>query len=444
MVRLNLAHGSLEEHARFIELVRQVSRELGQPIGILADLQGPRIRTGTLEGGEQVELKTGAEVFITTEEVPGHDGRISIPYAALPREVEPGSPLLLDDGSIELRVTEVLPQGTRARVVSGGILGEHKNVNLPGVTLTLPVLTEKDLTDLDFALTQQVDYLGVSFARKATDIERMNELVQARGGSASVIAKVERREALSNLDDLLSVSDGVMVARGDLGVELSLERVPMAQKEILRKAAEYHTVSVTATQMLDSMRHSPRPTRAEASDVANAILDGTDAVMLSGETSIGAYPVEAVEMLVRIAQEVEQTLPWLQHREVFPLTPPHAMSHAVTSIAHQLEARAIVVFTRSGYSAQQVSTTRPQVPILAFTDDPQVQRKLLLWWGVTPCLCEFQDNTDAMVAYVDTMLLDMNMVNRGDLLVVTGTAPVGAKGLTNFIKLHQAGEKPAD
>jgi len=440
VMRFNFSHGTREEHRRWIQLVRRFSAELGRPVAILQDLQGPKIRVGELRDHRPVVLEEGSEVVIGAHTEEGTAQRLSVTYPELVREVRTGDRILLADGELELAVTSVGPQEVRARVVRGGLLEEHKGINLPGVTLRAPALTDKDVEDLRFGLEAGVDFVALSFVRRAEDVARARELMERLGRTVPLVAKLEKAEAVDHLEEIMQASDGVMVARGDLGVELAPERVPTLQKHIIRRANELGIPVITATQMLESMVDHPRPTRAEASDVANAILDGTDAVMLSAETAVGRYPLEAVRMMDRIAVEVEAASPQLyqaprQHDRRLGIA--EAVAAAACRLSHDLRAKAIVVITRSGRTAQLVSKNRPAEPIVALTEDEAVARGLCLWWGVHPVVIEFREDTDAMLTHAEEELLRRGLVEPGDVLVVTGSAPIIARGRTNFVKVHR-------
>lgn len=436
VVRLNFSHGTQEEHAEVLHRVRDIGDRLGRPVAVLQDLAGPKIRIGELDGGRPVTLVDGEPVAITTRPQAGTAKMLSTSYEHLPRDVRPGDLMLLADGRIALRVTGTAPQEVQATVVHGGVLAEHQGINLPGVGISAPALTEKDRHDLAFGLSLGVDYVALSFVREPQDVREAKDIIAAHGANTPVIAKLEKREAISRLDEILAVSDGVMVARGDLGIDLPLEDVPLLQKTIIRKANERGVAVITATQMLESMINNPQPTRAEVSDVVNAILDGTDAVMLSGETAVGQYPVEAVEMMERIARATRQ-----EPREVRvrPKAESYAeaISRASASLAEDVQARALVVFTRSGYTAHLVSKQRPPMPILALTISESVCRRLMLWWGVMPVRTEFREHTDAMIAHTEEVLLRRSLVAHGDHIVVVGSSPVLAEARTNFVKLHR-------
>ena len=441
VARLNLSHGTHAEHAARAQRVRDLAAAAGRPVAVLLDLQGPKIRTELLEDGRPVLLPTGGEFAITTRPRLGNAQEVSTSFAALPQDVTAGNRLLLDDGAIELRVRATTLDTVHCEVIHGGLLGEHKGINLPGVTVSTPALTEKDEADLHFGLDLGVDYVALSFVRRAADAQGIKQIIRAAGHSTPVIAKLEKPEAIAHLDAIMAAFDGVMVARGDLGVELASEQVPMLQKQIIHRAQQYGKVVITATQMLESMTHSPRPTRAEASDVANAICDGTDAVMLSGETAAGEYPVESVAMMERIARQAEAgplpPVPAHHHTG----SHAHAVTHAACSLAEEVRAQAIVVFTRSGFSAHLVSQWRPAVPVYAYTSEGSAYRRLSLWWGITPILLPFAGSTDAMLATVSNDLLQRGLLAEGSTVVFIGSTPLLVRGRTNFVKLQTIGRR---
>lgn len=436
VARLNFSHGTHESHATAIAAVRRISSELGRPIAILQDLQGPKIRTGLLAGGVPVALATGARFVITARPVPGDAAAVSTTYPELPRDVRPDDRVLLADGLIELRVVAVEGPDIICEVVNGGLLGEHKGINLPGVAVSTPALTEKDREDLAFGLAQGVDYVALSFVRRPEDVEPVRAVMAAHGVSVPVIAKIEKPEALERLEEVLRTFDGVMVARGDLGVELSPEAVPVWQKTIIRLANDMGKPVITATQMLESMMVHPRPTRAEASDVANAVFDGTDAVMLSGETAAGAYPVAAVETMARIIVAAEGVVNEPPARDVHRAGTAHAIAHAACRLAHDLDVPALVVLTQSGRTGQLVSKERPTAPVIALTDSEVVARRLTLWWGVLPIVTPFRRSADAMLAVMEEEVTQRKLVAPGATVVVVGSTPIAAHGRTNFIKVH--------
>jgi pyruvate kinase len=441
VARLNFSHGSHSEHRQAIERIRSVEIRIGKPIAILQDLQGPKIRLGTfVDGG--VALRRGDPFVLTTETVRGTAARASISYGGFAQDVKPGDRVLIDDGRIALEVEEVRGNDVTARVASGGLVKDHKGVNLPRTTLRLPSLTEKDREDLAFGLRHGVDYVGVSFVRSAADLLEVREVINEFRSDVQVVAKLERPEAIGRLDEILNATAAVMVARGDLGVEVPLEEVPIAQKEILRRARLARTPVIVATQMLESMTTNQRPTRAEVSDVANAVLDGTDAVMLSAESAVGAYPVEAVRMLDRIIRRTEAAFPpqTMDRPRRGEVSFPQAMSDASSFAAQELKARAIVPFTESGYTARLISQDRPPVPIIAFTPSERVRRRLTLDWGVIPRLIKSQTSIDQMVMDIEASLLADRSVRYNDILVIVGGAPLGVRGTVNLLKLHRVGE----
>lgn len=449
VARLNFSHGTQPEHALVIERIRTISTRLGYALAILQDLQGPKIRTGTLEGGRPVLLADGAIVTITTRDVAGNAETIPTTYQQLPQDVKEGDRILLDDGLLELRVLGSDQTDIRCLVVHGGVLKEHKGINLPGVAVSAPALTEKDRDDLQFGVRHGVDYIALSFVRRPEDVVEarafLQEVQAEQGGDQRqeclpLIAKLEKPEAVARLEEILDVVDGVMVARGDLGVEMAPEKVPLIQKRIIAACQDRGLPVITATQMLESMVTHPRPTRAEASDVANAILDGTDALMLSAETATGAYPLEAVQMMVRIAQETEADYRGARQLQGQHLTPVHAVSHAARALAEETSVQAIVVFTRSGASAHLISMDRPRTPILAYTPSEDVYRQLSLWWGVWPQRIDMQKTTEELIARVDQRLQEDKLIARGERVVIMGGLPIASEAPTNFVKLQRVGD----
>ncbi|MFN3420472.1 MAG: pyruvate kinase [Armatimonadota bacterium] len=441
VVRVNCSHGTSEQHRKIAEEVRRISAEIGKPVALLWDLQGPRIRVAELQ--QPIELADGVEVTLTAE--PNDERGLVIPVEAsyLATAVKPKQKILIDDGRIELEAIQTDGIRVKCKVVRGGIVKSRKGINLPGAKLAVPILSEEDLRDLRNGLQVGTDFVAMSFVRSAEDIETLRTAIQAHGTDVPIIAKLERPEALERLDEILSVADGVMVARGDLGVEMPPEEVPIVQKRIIDEANRKFVPVITATQMLESMMESPRPTRAEASDVANAILDGTDAVMLSGETAVGKYPVEAVEMIGRIICKAEDELfrkhPTYEGRAEGEPTIAHAISDAACLAAADVGAKAIVVFTQSGFTALLVSKRRPKPPIIAFTPDEKVQRRLSLLWGVIPKLLPFTESTDKLLSMLDGKLISEGLAKEGDIVVIIAGIPVPAKGRANFLKIHQVG-----
>jgi pyruvate kinase len=440
VARLNFSHGTHAEHAQSISMLREAAAAFEKPIAILADLQGPKIRTGALAGGGTVSLRAGQKFVITTAKILGDSTRVSTIFHPLPREVKAGDRILLCDGLIELRVERIRNQEVICQVVNGGELGEHKGINLPGVKLRVPALTGKDRKDLRFALAHGADYIAVSFVRRPEDVLLAKSLIRRAKKDTPVIAKLEKPEAIENLEAILQASAGVMVARGDLGVEMSPERVPVVQKNIIARAREFRRPVITATQMLESMTENPRPTRAEASDVANAIFDGSDAVMLSAETASGKYPVEAVQMMARIIEEAEASIheyprPVPQERLKVAETVAELVCHA----SLELHMKLIAVFTHSGFTARLVSRYRPLVPIVAFTPEAHTRRRMALLWGVTPRHISDIKKIDGLAAIAEKRLLEEGFVRKGDVIGIVAGTPMGIRGTTNFMKFHVIG-----
>jgi pyruvate kinase len=438
VARLNFSHGSHEDHARTITRLRKVAAEEKRTICILQDLQGPKIRTGKLKDHVPVTLETGSGVVITSREVEGTASLISTTFKDLPREVQAGSRILLSDGLIELRVLSVTGEDVECQVINGGTLGENKGINLPGAALSIPALTDKDRKDLEFGLDQAVDMVALSFVRSAADVESVKEIVAAKGLTVPVIAKLEKPQALEQLEAIFAVADGVMVARGDLGVEMPPEKVPVIQKHVIRRAAEWRKPVIIATQMLESMIENPRPTRAEASDVANAVFDGTDAVMLSAETASGLYPREAVTMMAKIAVEAEANMTeFLQRRrrDSRKFSIAETVCESIAHAAQDLHIAAIAVFTESGATARLISKFRPKTAIFAFGNTPEVCNRMNLYWGVHPILRSQTHTTEEMVATAEQELCRRGLVNSGDVVgVVAGTQL--STGSTNFMRLQ--------
>ncbi|MBD1372780.1 pyruvate kinase [Hazenella sp. IB182357] len=442
VARLNFSHGSHEEHAKRIKNIRQAATELNTNVAILLDTKGPEIRTGELKDAE-VELHTGDHITLTTEAYVGDADKISISYEGLPQDVAQGSTILIDDGLIGLTVEEVKETEVYCEIVNGGTLKSRKGVNLPGLKINLPGITEKDAADILFGIEKQVDFIAASFVRKPEDVYDIRKILEEFQASIQIISKIENQEGIKNLDAILEVTDGLMVARGDLGVEIPAEEVPLVQKEAIRKCNRLGKPVITATQMLDSMQRNPRPTRAEASDVANAIFDGTDAIMLSGETAAGKYPVEAVATMSRIAIRAESALPYRellkqQAREIDKGV-TESISQAVVYTSHSLNTKAILTATESGYTARMISKYRPQSTVIAITPNQTVCRKLALIWGVYPVLGPTCTNTDEMFHAAITAAMTNEFVQQGDLVIITAGVPVGKSGTTNLMKVHVIG-----
>ena len=439
VARLNFSHGSHQDHANCIAALRRVALQEGKTICILQDLQGPKIRTGSLKGHKPVTLKAGAAMTITTRDVDGTADLISTTFKALPEEMRTGSRILLSDGRIELQVESVGGQDIACTVINGGTLAEHQGINLPGAALSIPALTEKDRVDLEFGLEQGVDAVALSFVRSASDVSEVKEIIAAHNQDVPVIAKLEKPQALDQLEAILEIADGVMVARGDLGVEMPPEKVPVIQKYVIRRAAEWRKPVIIATQMLESMIENPRPTRAEASDVANAIFDGTDAVMLSAETASGRYPREAVCMMAKIVVEAENNLAEFtnprRRRKNRVLSISEAICESIAHAAEDLHMAAIAVFTETGNTARMLSKFRPKSRIYAFSHVPAVCNRMNLLWGVQPVRREHALNSEEMLATAEQELLRTGRIKSGHVLgVVAGTRM--STGSTNFMRLH--------
>ena len=439
VARLNFSHGTHEEHARHIERLRRAAEQENRTICILQDLQGPKIRTGRLKGGTPVTLKPGSQVTITPRDIEGTATLISTTFQGLAREVKPGARILLCDGLIELRVVRVRGDDVECEVINGGQLGQHQGINLPGIALSIPALTDKDRADLEFGLKHAVDMLAISFVRSAADVREVKEIIASHGADLPVIAKLEKPQALERLEEIFEASDGVMVARGDLGVEMPPEKVPVIQKYVIRRSADWRKPVITATQMLESMIENPRPTRAEASDVANAIFDGSDAVMLSAETANGLYPREAVAMMARIVIEAEGnsgdfTQP-RRRRDRHSITVAEAICESVSHAAEDLPMGAIAVFTETGNTARMISKYRPKAPIFAFSQVVPVCNRMNLFWGVHPVRTAQARSAEDMVTTAERELLRQDRIKTGDVLaVVAGTQM--ASGSTNLMRLH--------
>ncbi|TLF81360.1 pyruvate kinase [Nocardia cyriacigeorgica] len=440
VARLNFSHGEHSDHADNYKKVRQAADHVGRAVGILADLQGPKIRLGRFIEGRTV-WATGEEVRITVDDVDGTHDRVSTTYKELAADAKPGDRLLVDDGKVGLTVTAVDGNDVVCRVTEGGPVSNNKGVSLPGMDVSVPALSDKDIEDLEFALKLGVDFIALSFVRSPSDVELVHDVMDRVGRRVPVIGKLEKPEAIDNLEAVVLAFDAVMVARGDLGVELPLEQVPIVQKRAIQMARENAKPVIVATQMLESMIENSRPTRAEASDVANAVLDGADAVMLSGETSVGAYPIETVRTMARIvhAVETESTrVPPLTH---VPRTKRGVISYAARDIGERLNAKALVAFTQSGDTVRRLARLHTPLPLLAFTPLPEVRSQLALTWGTETFIVPTVDSTDAMIKQVDQALLSMNRYQKGDLVVIVAGSPPGTVGSTNLIHVHRIGEE---
>ena len=440
VARLNFSHGTHEDHARMLQVVRSEADKRGRAIAALLDLQGPKIRVGKFEKG-QIELKPGAELTITTDtSVTGDEKRVSTTYSQLPMDVRPGDQILLDDGYLALAVTEVADRDVKTVVVAGGMLKNNKGINLPGVEVSAPALSEKDRTDIGFALRYGVDYVALSFVRRPEDVLEAKRLLTVDQVSIPVIAKIEKPQALERLGAIIDAADGVMVARGDLGVELGPEKVPLWQKRIIEETNKRGKIVITATQMLESMITQPRPTRAEASDVANAVLDGTDAVMLSGETASGMHPIEAVRTMARIVEEIEKSAYYrvnIDVPEIELAVTTNAIAHAAVDASRAMKIKTIVVVSESGGAARLVSEYRPDANIVCLTTNEVTFRRLALFWGVTPVLVGPSASTEELVDRVEATLIERNLALPGENVLITMAVPVGGGMQTNVLKIHQ-------
>jgi pyruvate kinase len=439
VARLNFSHGENEDKAEIISIIRKISEAMGCPVGILGDLAGPKIRIGEVENG-CVTLKTGGELTITTCEIVGNSSLVSTTYPNLVSDVEKDARVLIDDGNIELRVTEVRPEEVKTTVIVGGDLKSHKGMNLPGVKVSAPAISTKDFMDIEFAVKYGVDYIGLSFVRCPEDVIKTKKIISNFGSDIPVIAKIEKEEAVNLFDSVLEAADGIMVARGDLGVELPSERVPLIQKKIIDRCNMAGKPVITATQMLESMTHSPRPTRAETSDVANAVLDGSDAVMLSGETAVGKYPIKAVETMRRIIDGVENEMG--KGRSMLDRTPHEsatiqdAVTVAAARAAEILNAAAVIAYTQSGSTAVRLSMHRPKTRIVAITPAETIRRRLALYWGIRSVLVREALDTDSMVDTAMRIALEHGYAKKGEIIVVTSGTPIGQPGTTNLMNIH--------
>ncbi len=448
VARMNMSHGDYEFHRKTIKLVRELSEEYNRHIGVLIDLQGPKIRTGKLKK-ETVVLNEGDTLTLTIDDVPGDWNILSVNYRGLVTEAEPGDRILLDDGNIELKVLEVREREVVCRIINGGIIRSYRGVNLPDTSLSIPSITEKDMRDLEFGITEGVDFVALSFVRKAQDVERLKELINGKGSDTPVITKIEKPEAVKNIDEIIMVTDGIMVARGDLGAETSPQEVPILQKMIIEKCNIAGKPVITATQMLESMIHHPRPTRAEASDVANAIFDGTDAVMLSGETAMGAYPVVTVKVMSEIIQRAEAEIKRngndILHRKVDRILAqlkcstdivPESICYSAMKITEIVPISYIVGFTLSGRTAHFLSKYRPPVPIIALSPNKRVLHRLSIYWGVRSEYIKEVSSTEELLNEAESILVNRGICKEGERVLLVSGVPVTTKEPTNMLKIH--------
>ncbi len=439
IARLNFSHGTHEQHAAAYARVREAAEAAGRNVGILADLQGPKIRLGSFADG-RATLTPGQRFTVTVRDVPGDQHEVGTTYSDLPADVSAGDRILVDDGRLVLQIDEVTDTDVHTTVIVGGPVSDHKGMNIPGAALTVPALSEKDGDDLRFALGLGVDMIALSFVRNASDVKAVHTIMDEVGIRIPVHAKIEKPQAMAALDGIVEAFDGLMVARGDLGVELPLEDVPLAQKRIVTQARERAKPVIVATQVLESMVSAPRPTRAEASDCANAVLDGADAIMLSAETSVGAYPIEAVATMARIIETAEADLGRIPPVRTEPRTLGGALAQAATSVGQAVGARYLVAHTLSGDTARRLARYRSEVPVLAFTPLPAVRNQMALFWGVETFVVPFAESTDEMVRQVDTALLQIGRCRPGELVVVVAGTPPGVAGMTNTMRVHRIGE----
>ncbi|MFO7930103.1 MAG: pyruvate kinase [Thermodesulfobacteriota bacterium] len=439
VARLNFSHGSRENHAEMIRMIRDASEETGFSVAILQDLRGPKIRVGEIEP-PGIQLKTGEHLILTTESVTGQGNRVPVSYPHLPHDVSVGDTILLADGLMELVVTGATEKEIHCEVITGGTLTSHKGINLPSGTIRTPAITEKDKADLEFGLSQDVDYVAMSFVRHAEDVRRAKKIIEAAGCDTPVIAKIEKHEALNEIDSIVEAADGIMVARGDLGVEIPLENVPGTQKMLVQKGNEAGKPVIIATQMLRSMLDSPRPTRAEATDVANAVLDGTDALMLSEETATGSHPVRAVEYMARIASVTEEKYPYEKSfQEILQTRISESVAHATCILSDHLAARAIIATSKSGYTAHQIARFRPKSRIIAVSPEIKTVRRLALYWGCLPGLMDYTRDTDEMFERASEFAIEKGHAKKGDLVVITAGHPMWEAGTTNMITVRRLG-----
>ncbi|SMB82978.1 pyruvate kinase [Desulfonispora thiosulfatigenes DSM 11270] len=443
VARLNFSHGNYEEHAERIGAIAKAVEITKKPIGIMLDTKGPEIRIGLIKDGK-ANLIAGNEITLTTDEIEGDESRIFVNYAGLPQDVKPGNQILLDDGIISLEVLNVEKSEIKCKILNSGEISNRKGVNVPDVRINLPSITEKDIADIKFGIKYGVDFISASFIRNAQDVLAIKKILEEENADIDIISKIENRQGVDNIDEILEVSEGIMVARGDLGVEIPTEEVPIIQKILIKKCNKLGKPVITATQMLDSMMRNPRPTRAEASDVANAIFDGTDAIMLSGETAAGKYPVISLQTMTRIAEKTESAINYDDHHRFKEIktrkTTTDAISHATCSTARDLRAAAIITVTKTGFTARMISKYRPKATIVANTPCMRALTKLSIVWGVNPIYTDEANGTDKMIEQAIDTTLEAGFINNGDLVVVTAGVPVGLAGTTNILKVEVVGQ----
>lgn len=444
VARLNFSHGDHAEHLARINMIKEVRDEIGAPVAILLDTKGPEIRTGKF-GVDSITLTEGGRFTLTTDDFLGTESKCQVSYKGLPNDVKPGDRILIDDGLVELEVVEIEGNDIHCTVRNNGVVKNNKSINVPGVKINLPAITQKDIDDIEFGIRNGIDFIAASFVRKADDVLEIRRILERNNAyDIHIISKIENQEGVDNIDEIIRVSDGLMVARGDLGVEIPTEQVPLAQKMMIRKCNEAGKPVITATQMLDSMIRNPRPTRAEATDVANAIFDGTDAIMLSGETAAGKYPLESVTTMATIAKTAENALDYRQllnnHRERKVVDVTYAVSHASVTTAMDLEAAAIITATATGFTARKISEYRPKAPIIAATTSEKARRKLSLVWGVQAIMIHEAETTEEIFETTLNKCKDLGFIKEGDIVVITAGVPVGVAGATNLMRVHLVGE----
>lgn len=443
--RLNFSHGSYDEHLKRINMVKKLRDEMGLPIALLLDTKGPEIRTGCFKDGK-ITLKRGQKFTLTPKETEGTEDNVSISYGDLYRDIEKGMRILIDDGLIEMLVSEINGEDIICEVLNDGVVSDHKSINVPDANLTMDYMSPKDITDIEFGIQQGVDFIAASFVRSAFDVLEIKRILeQHKATDIQVIAKIENRQGVEDIDNILRASDGIMIARGDMGVEIPFEELPSIQKELIEKCYISGKRVITATQMLESMTHNPRPTRAETSDVANAVYDGTSAVMLSGETAVGSYPVRALKTMAQICTKAEDDINYIKRFEArhfdTVIGVPNAISHSACTTAHDLGAAAIITVSKSGFTARVISGFRPNCPIIAGCMNDKVFRQLALSWGVTPIHTKMKKTTDALFDHVvEEALAQTNLITKGDIAVITGGAPLGISGTTNILKVQLVGD----
>ena len=442
--RLNFSHGSHEEQQKRIDMVKKLRAELNLPVALLLDTKGPEIRLGEFKDGS-AKLKAGQNFTLTTKEIQGDENGCSISYENLASDISVGSRLLMDDGLIAMEVLSIKDEDIVCRILNSGTIKNKKSVNVPGAVLSMPYMSEKDKRDIIFGIENDVDFIAASFVRTCYDVLEIKKILEEHNGTGTqIIAKIENNQGVTNVDEIIKVSDGIMVARGDMGVEIEFERLPSIQKKLIEKCYRAGKKVITATQMLESMTHNPRPTRAEVSDVANAVYDGTSAVMLSGETAIGEYPVESLETMAAIAESTEADINYVKRFENNHFhtntSITKAISHSAVTTAHDLGATAIITVTESGFTAREVSSYRPTYPIIATCTNEKIRRQLNLSWGVTPVMSEEQNTTDELFEHAVAKALETGIVKKGDIVVITGGAPIRISGTTNMVKVYLVGD----